>query len=118
MTPTSLLSPDGRTMTPTEEDLMGYARYEIYRNGEKIEAGYDVEAMCDKPDCTTRIWRGLDALCGQTPGGDEHGCGDYFCDEHLYLAPEREHGWRCILCNDKDSDPLETSPDAMVVAFT
>ncbi len=97
---------------------MGYARYEIYRNGEKIEAGYAVEAMCDKPDCTARVWRGLDALCGENPGGDEHGCGGYFCDDDLSMAPEGQQGYRCFLCQNNGTAPSHLSPDAMVVSFT
>jgi len=31
---------------------MGYARYEIYRNGQKIEAGYSVPTTCEQPGCT------------------------------------------------------------------
>jgi hypothetical protein len=96
---------------------MGYAHYEVYRNGEKIEAGYDVEAMCDRPDCTKRISRGIDALCGETPGGDEHGCGSYFCDSDLYMAPEDQIGYRCFLCSNIATDLTESSPDAMVVTF-
>lgn len=63
---------------------MGYARYEIMRNGEKIEAGYSVETVCEKTDCKAAIDRGLAYLCGKMPGGDEHGCGGYFCEQHLY----------------------------------
>lgn len=62
---------------------MGYAYYEIIRNGVKIKAGYSVEATCEKTGCKTTIDRGLDYLCGKTPGGDEHGCGGYFCGQHL-----------------------------------
>ncbi len=62
---------------------MGYARYEITRIGQRIEAGYAVEAECDKPGCNERIDRGLAYLCGQTPGGDEYGCGGYFCAKHM-----------------------------------
>ncbi|MDX3027495.1 hypothetical protein [Streptomyces scabiei] len=63
---------------------MGYARYEITRNGEKIEAGYTVEAVCEEDGCTEPIDRGLAHLCGATPGGDEYGCGGYYCGNHLY----------------------------------
>jgi hypothetical protein len=63
---------------------MGYAYYEVIRNGEKIEAGYGVEAICEKANCNAKIDRGLAYLCGKTPGGDEHGCGGYFCEQHLY----------------------------------
>lgn len=63
---------------------MGYARYEITRrDGQKIEAGYDVEAECEEGGCTAQIDRGLAFLCGQTPGGDETGCGGYFCGKHM-----------------------------------
>lgn len=96
---------------------MGYARYEIYRNGEKIEAGYTVEAMCEQPDCTEKTDRGLDSLCGETPGGDVQGCGGYFCAEHLYMGPENQIGWRCFLCRDNGTDTADYSPDAMVVTF-
>lgn len=65
---------------------MGYAYYEIIRNGEKIEAGYSVEAVCEKDGCDEKIDRGLAHLCGETPGGDEHGCGGYYCGQHLYMA--------------------------------
>jgi hypothetical protein len=96
---------------------MGYAHYKITRNGETIEAGYAVEAMCDKPDCTTTISRGIDAVCGETPGGDEYGCGGYFCESDLYMAPEGQRGYRCFLCRDRGTDPLDNSPDAMVATF-
>lgn len=69
---------------------MGYASYEITRNGEKIQAGYGVEAECEKDGCTERIDRGLAHLCGQTPGGDEYGCGGYFCEQHLSYTNQCE----------------------------
>jgi hypothetical protein len=65
---------------------MGYACYEIIRNGETIQAGYSVEAVCEEPGCTEQIDRGLGHLCGDTPGGDEYGCGGYFCAKHLFLG--------------------------------
>lgn len=83
---------------------MGYAHYEIYRNGQKIEAGYAVEAECEQPDCKEQIDRGLDYLCGQMPGGDEFGCGGYFCGQHLYMAPEGEHGYLCSACMPEMDD--------------
>ena len=70
---------------------MGYAHYEIIRNGQQIEAGYAVETVCEKPGCTEKIHRGLAYLCGQTPGGDEYGCGGYFCDTHLHADQLCEH---------------------------
>lgn len=62
---------------------MGYAHYTVTRNGEEIEAGYGVDAECDKEECDAAIDRGLAFLCGQTPGGDEFGCGFYFCAAHM-----------------------------------
>ncbi|WP_327335877.1 hypothetical protein OG384_04385 [Streptomyces sp. NBC_01324] len=62
---------------------MGYAHYEITRNGETIQAGYGVETVCEKDGCKETINRGLGHLCGKAPGGDEHGCGGYFCGQHL-----------------------------------
>lgn len=71
---------------------MGYARYDITRNGQTIEAGYAVEATCEEDGCTEQIDRGLGCLCGQTPGGDEYGCGGYYCGQHLYGDN------RCVRC--------------------
>jgi hypothetical protein len=65
---------------------MGYAHYTITRNGEEIEAGYSVEAVCEETGCEQDIDRGLYHLCGNTPGGDEYGCGGYFCGQHLFLG--------------------------------
>ncbi|KEF04633.1 MULTISPECIES: hypothetical protein [Streptomyces] len=73
--------------------------------------------MCEEPGCEKQIDRGLAYLCGETPGDDEYGCGGYFCGEHLYMAPEGQHGERCIRCRDNGADPLENSPDAMVATF-
>lgn len=71
---------------------MGYARYTVTRFGRTFEAGYAVPTICEEPrretgthrGCYEQIDRGLAYLCGQTPGGDEYGCGGYFCDSHLY----------------------------------
>ena len=102
---------------------MGYACYEIYRNGEQIEAGYGVEGTCNEPGCAAEIDRGLYHLCGNQPGGDEYGCGGYYCGDHLYLgsrAPVSEG--LCKRCHARyeaeHGDPLEASSDAMVVEFS
>ena len=65
---------------------MGYARYTVQRQGREIEAGYAVPDRCNRRWCWAGIDRGLDHLCGRTPGGDEHGCGGYFCGKHLHSA--------------------------------
>lgn len=76
---------------------MGYALYEITRNGEKIEAGYAVETVCEEDGCEEQIDRGLAHLCGATPGGDEYGCGGYYCGQHLYggIGPAEGLCGRC-----------------------
>ncbi|MFD8949447.1 hypothetical protein ACFV0B_11390 [Streptomyces xanthophaeus] len=77
---------------------MGYAHYEITRNGQKIEAGYGVQASCEQDGCEEQIDRGLAYLCGKEPGGDEHGCGGYFCGQHHYMSLDEEVGDLCGEC--------------------
>jgi hypothetical protein len=64
---------------------MGYAHY-VLPDGR--EAGYGVDATCDRDDCEEEIDRGLGFLCGNNPDGwrddTEPGCGRYFCDRHTY----------------------------------
>lgn len=79
---------------------MGNARYEIYRNGKKIQAGYDVATVCEEDGCTEKIDRGLAYLCGETPGGDEHGCGGYYCGSHLYMTLAEGFGDLCKRCKE------------------
>jgi hypothetical protein len=62
---------------------MGYGSY-VLPDGR--EAGYMVEDICNEDGCTTEIDRGLGYLCGQTPGGDEYGCGGYYCGAHLFYG--------------------------------
>lgn len=68
---------------------MGYGSY-VLPDGR--EAGYLVDDVCNEEGCATEIGRGLGYLCGWDPGGDEHGCGGYFCGAHLF------HGGPCQLC--------------------
>ncbi|MFE2850582.1 hypothetical protein ACFXJO_05540 [Streptomyces lavendulae] len=77
---------------------MGYAHYEITRNGKRIEAGYGVAATFEQDGCEADIDRGLAYLCGKEPGGDEHGCGGYFCSEHHYMSGEEQVGDLCGPC--------------------
>lgn len=76
---------------------MGYAEYGL-ADGRK--AGYAVEATCDEQDCTVRIDRGLGYLCGQMPGGDEWGCGGYFCSAHLFFVGIEDAPQMCGHCAD------------------
>ncbi|SDK79467.1 hypothetical protein [Streptomyces indicus] len=77
---------------------MGYALYTVHRNGEEIDAGYSVEATCEEPECSEQIDRGLAYLCGAIPGGDEYGCGGYFCGAHLYTALASVPAHQCSRC--------------------
>jgi len=87
---------------------MGYAHYTITRSGEEIEAGYAVEAVCETETCPAEIDRGQYYLCGDTPGGDERGCGGYFCSEHLLIVAEGEWtGQLCGPCAEKLPDDEE-----------
>lgn len=90
---------------------MGNMYYEITRrDGKKIEAGYGVEAICEEDGCKEKIDRGLAYLCGNEPGGDEYGCGGYYCGQHLYLgsgAPVAEG--LCVRCYDAVAGPEQES---------
>ncbi|MFD7867981.1 hypothetical protein [Streptomyces sp. NPDC059783] len=97
---------------------MGNMHGTVYRNGKKTQVGYGVSATCEHPTCIEQIDRGLAHLCGETHGDTENGCGGYYCDIHLYMAPEGQTGYRCILCRDRGTDPTLDSPDAMVATFT
>lgn len=97
---------------------MGNMHGTVYRNGTEIEVGYGVTATCEQPNCQEQIDRGMAYLCGETHGSNENGCGGYFCGSHLYMSPEGQIGYRCILCRDNGSDPTEDSNDAMVVTYT
>lgn len=97
---------------------MGNMHGTVHRNGKEIRVGYGVPTTCEHPACRAQIDRGMAHLCGENHGDNEHGCGGYFCGNHLYGAPEGQIGDRCILCRDNGSDPTESLPDAMVVSFS
>ena len=73
----------------------------------KRDIGYGVPAICDHPGCGEAIDRGLDHVCGSEPYGGEHGCGLYFCDDHLFLG---KGGDLCERCRSAES-PFEPTPD-------
>lgn len=64
----------------------------------KRDVGYGVPAVCDEPGCGARIDRGLSYVCGGEPFGGEHGCGLYFCFDHLGYASstDAQHCARCV----------------------
>lgn len=72
------------------------------------DIGYGVPATCDHPGCTEEIDRGLSYVCGGEPYGGEHGCGLYFCGEHLYMASPQ----RCDRCIAGE-EPYKPKPDVL-----
>lgn len=78
-------------------------------NGRDI--GYGVPAKCDYPGCDADIDRGLGYVCGGEPYGGEHGCGLFFCDEHLSIAGDRkQNAPLCKRCLHGKA-PFEPTPD-------
>lgn len=85
---------------------MGWGSGTNYK-GEAV--GYSVEDVCNEPGCDTKIDRGLSYCCGGLEGVfGGNGCGDYFCEDHLYFSNnEDNHDWLCIECvalEDKESE--------------
>lgn len=67
------------------------------------DIGYGVPAICDHPDCTEKIDRGLGYVCGGQPYGGDDGCGLYFCEAH-------GAGAQCERCA-ADENPFAPKPD-------
>lgn len=93
---------------------MGWANCGTDSQGRPI--GYAFEAVCDHPECSARIHRGLEYACGGMHGDTERGCEKYFCYEHLLIYENREgETWQCCkecydeLCKDYDPDAEEES---------
>lgn len=75
------------------------------------DIGYGVPSQCDHPNCTAEINRGLAHVCGGQPYGGEHGCGLYFCREHLsYHKVDGELIQLCKRCY-QGKEPFEPSAD-------
>lgn len=53
------------------------------------DVGYGVPALCDHPDCSAAIDRGLAYVCGAEPYGGDQGCGLYFCAAHQVGTKQR-----------------------------
>lgn len=81
-----------------------------YDENWKRDIGYGVPATCDHPGCGKTIDRGLPYVCGGEPYGGEHGCGLYFCDDHLLLPMDGGASQVCDRCHDGDN-PFEPTPD-------
>lgn len=64
------------------------------------DVGYMVQAECDEPGCTVEIDRGIAYVCGGMHDGGEHGCGRYFCGEHLGYVHGCHDAQLCDACHD------------------
>jgi len=71
------------------------------------DIGYGVPAICDHPDCSEPIDRGLSFVCGGEPYGGERGCGLFFCAKHRRGHPEQ----LCERCAPRRRKPFEPKPD-------
>lgn len=69
-------------------------------NAQGREIGYLVEATCDLDGCDEKIDRGLAHVCGGMHDGGDHGCGGYFCGEHLFMGPKLPNQM-CERCADE-----------------
>lgn len=83
-----------------------------YDSNWKRDIGYGVPAVCDQPECSAKIHRGLSYVCGGEPYGGDHGCGLYFCAHHLYLKPRRGERQQCERCSNGNDEPFTAKPDA------
>lgn len=79
-----------------------------YDSNWKRDIGYGVPATCDHPGCGAAIHRGLSHVCGDNPYGGEHGCGLFFCEQHLRAAGEKRH--RAPLCQRCYSGRMAFTP--------
>lgn len=77
------------------------------------DIGYGVPAICDHPDCSTAIDRGLSYVCGKEPYGGERGCGLYFCGSHF----TDDHRQLCARCYPRRRKPFTPKPDTLEWTF-
>lgn len=81
---------------------MGWANCGDDSQGRPI--GYAVDAICDYPDCSREIHRGLAHACGNMHGETEYSCEGYFCYKHLQFPPmeldKNVHPWEQTFCPD------------------
>jgi len=80
----------------------------------KRDIGYGVPSICDHPECNEKINRGLSYVCGNEPKGGEHGCGLYFCEDHLETVWDDEDN--VVLSNVCEKcanslEPFKPKPD-------
>lgn len=77
----------------------------------KRDIGYGVPAECDHPECAEKIDRGLSYVCGGEPYGGEHGCGLFFCSDHMSIClVDGDHVQLCECCASQQK-PFDPKPD-------
>jgi hypothetical protein len=76
----------------------------------KRDIGYGVPAVCDHPDCTEEIDRGLSFVCGDEPYGGDRGCGLYFCSKHQ-VGSVRGGSQLCERCYPRVRKSFTPKPD-------
>lgn len=76
----------------------------------KRDVGYGVPSLCDHPGCGRRIDRGLSYVCGADVYGGEHGCGLFFCGEHLGFV-EGHGNPICARCRQENEELFEPTKD-------
>ena len=81
-----------------------------YDSDHDRDIGYGVPAVCDHPGCNNEIDRGLSHVCGGEPYGGEHGCGLFFCEEHLFFDDGLPQ--LCERCCD-GGEPFDKKPDSI-----
>ena len=92
-----------------------------YDDNWKRDIGYGVPAVCDHPGCNNQIDRGLSHVCGGDAFGGDHGCGLFFCDEHLFYTPgEHDHIQQCDRCSEgkKSFHPKPDVPEWILWKLT
>lgn len=78
------------------------------------DVGYGVPATCDHPGCGAEIDRGLSFACGGMHEGGEHGCGLYFCSDHLRYAGDRRDNAQLCSCCYRGKGEFKPTPDVPI----
>lgn len=64
--------------------------------------GYLHYGVCSQLGCSTQIDHGLSYVCGDMHEGGEHGCGHYYCRNHLIVHHcEFPHCQLCLECTNE-----------------
>jgi hypothetical protein len=66
-------------------------------NGSGRHVGYEVPGTCDHKGCAEPIVRSVTQACGGHHDGSTRGCGEYFCNGHIFIGA---NSWTEYLCGD------------------